>query len=228
MTRPPERATGTVVVYVHGLWLSGWESAWLRRRIERALDCRAHTFRYRSVSGRLTQHAANLARYLAGLRAERLHLIGHSMGGLVILECFERFVDPTGRLAPDVVLPPGRILLLGSPVRGSQAARRLARLRYGPAVMGSTAHDVLLSPRGYYWRGARDLGIIAGNLAVGLGRFMGKLPQPSDGTVMVEETDLPGATEQLTLPVSHSGLLISPSVAQQAIAFLRDGHFARA
>jgi hypothetical protein len=50
---------------------------------------------------------------------------------------------------------------------------------------------------------------------------------PSDGTVLVEETDLPGATAQLRLPVSHTGLLFSAEVARQVAAFLRNGRFER-
>jgi hypothetical protein len=51
---------------------------------------------------------------------------------------------------------------------------------------------------------------------------------PNDGTVLVRETDLPGATEQIRLRVSHSGMPFSGVVARQVAAFLRDGRFERA
>jgi pimeloyl-ACP methyl ester carboxylesterase len=207
----------TAVVYVHGLWLSGWESAWLRARVARRLGAHTRTFSYRSVRGTIDEHAAGLARFLASLPADTVHLIGHSMGGIVILECFER---PESR-----AFAPGRIVIMGSPVRGSQAAHRLARFRLGPQLLGLTAREVLLAPREYTWNGARELGVMAGNLPLGFGRLMGRLPQASDGTVMVAETVLPGATAHITVPVSHSGFLISAAVARQASAFLRDGRF---
>jgi hypothetical protein len=57
--------------------------------------------------------------------------------------------------------------------------------------------------------------------------LLGPLPGPNDGTVLVRETDLPGATDQLRLRVSHSGMPFSPTVARQVAAFLRDGRFSR-
>jgi hypothetical protein len=42
---------------------------------------------------------------------------------------------------------------------------------------------------------------------------------------LVEETRLAGAKAQLTLPVSHTGMMVSATVAWQTAAFLRDGRF---
>jgi hypothetical protein len=52
--------------------------------------------------------------------------------------------------------------------------------------------------------------------------------EPSDGTVLVEETRLHGATDHVVMRVSHSGMLFSASVAKQAGVFLRTGRFERA
>jgi pimeloyl-ACP methyl ester carboxylesterase len=206
---------GTVVIYVHGLWLNGWESILLRRRLASHLDCHAVSFSYSSVNGGLTQNVQALASFLEGLRADTLHLVGHSMGGLLILELFE-----TAR-----AFPPGRIVLLGSPVQGSQAARKLTQWPFGRRIMGLTAHDTLLSERARRWSGARDLGVIAGNLALGFGRLVGPFGEPSDGTVLVSETRLDGARQHLTLRTTHSGMLYSRPVARQVGMFLREGHF---
>jgi pimeloyl-ACP methyl ester carboxylesterase len=210
----------TVVVYVHGLWLNGWESLLLRRRLSLELNCNALSFRYSSVGVGVRENARALAAFLAQIRADTLHLVGHSMGGLVILELFEQLAAG-GAAAP----PPGRIVLLGSPVRGSLAARNLAQLRFGRRILGLTAHEVLLPERDRRWPGGRDLGVIAGNVPVGLGRFMGPFSAPSDGTVLVEETHLTGAKECLVLRTTHTGMVYSPLVARQVATFLRDGNF---
>ena len=55
-------------------------------------------------------------------------------------------------------------------------------------MLGLTAHEALLPERDRRWRGERELGIIAGTVPVGFGRFMGPFEAPSDGTVLVEET----------------------------------------
>jgi len=217
----------TVVVYVHGLWLKGGESFLLRRRLSRALNAEGRVFPYASVGAGVTDNALALGKYPKTIETDTLHLVAHSMGGLVILKLFELGLAPQGPLAGLAQgLPPGRIVLTGSPVRGSRSAERLARLPFGRALLGLSAADVLLRPGERRWQGGRDLGVVAGDLAVGLGRLLGRMGAPNDGTVWVDETDLPGAADQLRVRVSHSGMVFSAEVARQVAAFLQNGRFA--
>jgi pimeloyl-ACP methyl ester carboxylesterase len=211
----------TVIVYVHGLWQSGGEAVLLRRRLALELDADARAFSYRSVAADASTNARELTKYLSALSADRLHLVGHSLGGLVILKAFEQ--EP----ALDARLAPGRIVLLGSPLRGSRTARNLAGLPFGRKIMGRSIHEEVLMARERQWHGARELGVIAGNLGFGLGRLVGSLRGPSDGTVLVEETLLEGARDRVVLQVSHTGMLFSAVVARAAGAFLGTGRFAR-
>jgi pimeloyl-ACP methyl ester carboxylesterase len=216
------------VVYVHGLWLKGGESFLLCRRLSRVLKADSRVFPYASVGVGIGDNAMALGRYLQTIKTDTLHLVAHSMGGLVILKLFELSLVPQGPLAGVAQgLPPGRIVLTGSPVRGSRSARRLARLPFGRALLGLSGSDMLLTSREPRWQGGRELGVIAGDLALGLGRLMGPMGAPNDGTVWLGETDLPGATEQLRLRVSHSGMVFSADVARQAASFLQDGRFSR-
>ena len=176
----------TVVVYVHGLWLNGWESLLLRQRLSRQLNCAALSFPYASLGAALEENVRALAEFLGDLNADTLHLVGHSMGGPVILELFESGATPSAAVAGS--LPPGRIVLLGSPARGSRAARNLSRLPFGRRMLGLTALEALLPERDRQWRAERELGIIAGTVPVGFGRLMGPFDAPNDGTVLVEET----------------------------------------
>jgi len=45
------------------------------------------------------------------------------------------------------------------------------------------------------------------------------------GVVTLAETRLPGATAHVTLPVSHTGMLLSARVAQEVGEFLEHGRF---
>ena len=216
----------TVVVYVHGLWLNGWESLLLRQRLSRQLDCTTISFPYASVGAGLEENVRALRVFLTGLRADALHLVGHSLGGIVILELFDSAAARAGAAGHEPSLPPGRIVLLGSPVRGSRAARNFSQLRFGRRMLGLTAHEALLPERDRQWRGKRELGIIAGTVPVGFGRFMGPFDAPSDGTVLVAETHMPGAKQHLSMRTTHSGMVYSALVARQIASFLRDGRFA--
>jgi pimeloyl-ACP methyl ester carboxylesterase len=217
----------TVVVYVHGLWLPGHEAFLLLRRLGKALGAETRSFTYSSVGMGITENAIALYRTLKAIQADTVHVVAHSLGGLVVLKLFE-LTDGGGVGELAVVsskdLPPGRVVLLGSPVQGSQSARRLARVRIGQRMMGRAA-QALLKPGGSRWHGARELGVIAGDMPVGIGRLLGPMGAPNDGTVLVNETDLPGATQQLLVRVSHSGMPYSPLVARQTAGFLREGRF---
>jgi hypothetical protein len=96
-------------------------------------------------------------------------------------------------------------------------------------LLGRTGNEVLAGPPvERRWSGARDLGVIAGDLGFGLGKLLGSMDAPNDGTVLLDETLLPGATDRLRLPVSHTGLMFSREVARQTALFLESGHFAQA
>jgi hypothetical protein len=140
---------------------------------------------------------------------------------LVIVKLFAQDAEAQARL------PPGRIVLLGSPLRGSRSAEKLARLPFGKKIMGLGVGEELLASRERRWNGARDLGVIAGDLGFGFGRLVGPLGGPSDGTILVEETELPGTADRLVLRVSHTGMLFSAAVARAAGAFFRTGRFGR-
>jgi pimeloyl-ACP methyl ester carboxylesterase len=207
----------TAVVYVHGLWLNGLEGSLLRRRLAQSVDAETYAFSYPSVKSNVTANAVSLVRFLSALRADSLHVVGHSLGGLVIIKAFESIEESS--------LPPGRLLLLGSPLQGSLTARRATRLPFGRSILGVGAHEELFSTSVRKWRGKRPLAVIAGNLSVGMGRLLGAHSSPSDGTVFVEETRLDGAVQHLELRVSHFGLPFSKEVASQASSFFRTGHF---
>jgi pimeloyl-ACP methyl ester carboxylesterase len=204
-----------VIVFVHGLWLSGYEFTWMRKELGRRLPSEAALFNYSSVARTASENALALRQFLQSVRADVLDIVAHSLGGLIVLKCFD----------PELALPRGRIVLMGSPVRGSQAARSLSQLPFGMKIMGAGVKEELLVPRIRRWGGARELGVIAGSLSFGLGKFVGHFEAPNDGTILVEETDLPGARDRIVLETSHTGMLFSPQVARQIAAFLCDGRF---
>lgn len=204
------------IVLVHGLWVHGLLMTVMRRHIER--DGR-HVCNYSYPTMRLTlsANAARLLRYCRALDAPRLHFIGHSMGGLVILRMLENAAG----------LDVGRIVLAGTPFADSYAARRLARLPAGGTVLGHSLPEWLNGARPH-GLGRYEIGVIAGSLSVGLGRLIAPgLPRPNDGVVSVAETHVPGMRDHIVLKVSHSGMLLSAAVARQAQEFLEHGAFVR-
>jgi pimeloyl-ACP methyl ester carboxylesterase len=201
------------VVLVHGLWFGAYSMALLRRRLA-AAGFDAVAFRYPSVRSAPRANAMALNAFCRELDAPVLHFVAHSLGGLVLRHLFHDYPDQ----------PPGRIVTLGTPHQPSAAAVSLSRVRAGRIVLGRSVHEGLLGgvPP---WRAQRELGSIAGTLRLGFGRLVPGMTAPSDGTVVVAETRLAGMTDHVTVPVSHTGLLMSPRVAEYTAHFLRHGQF---
>jgi pimeloyl-ACP methyl ester carboxylesterase len=206
-----------LAILVHGLWQSGLEFFVIRRRLQADGSMRALSFSYPTVVGSMSDHVRRLIECARAHKAERLHFVGHSLGGLVVLRALQVTDD----------LPPGRAVLLGSPLQGSRTAQSLARLPFGRSLLGDALAEECIewSPR--EWSGRREVGVIAGSVGLGVGRLVANLDDAHDGTVLVEETRLPGAKDHLVLATTHTGLLVSAAVAEQTRHFLDHGMFKR-
>jgi len=205
------------VVYVHGLWMTGIESLLLRRRLARQRGYRFQVFHYRSVRAPLAQILSALRDAIDAVDAPQVHLLGHSLGGLLIQRCLARYP----------MRQPGRVVLLGSPLAGSRAAREFARSGWGRTLLGAASAAELLSETPRRWDAGRELGIIAGTLPIGFGRLLLKFDEDSDGTVGLSETRIAGAAGFLPVRTTHSGLLWSAQVARETGSFLEYGCFGR-
>ncbi len=199
---------------VHGLWMHG-VVMWLQRCYLARMGFHAVCYSYPSVRLSLTENADRLARFARTLAEPRIHWVGHSLGGLVILRMLER----------EPALPPGRVVLLGAPYEDGYARRALADLRFGARMLGRSIREWAEIKRPENFPG-REIGVIAGSLSRGLGRVVARgLPTPNDGVVTVAETELAAACDRIVLPVSHTGMLLSRRVARETGAFLRHGKF---
>ncbi|WP_243700068.1 triacylglycerol lipase [Lysobacter sp. N42] len=199
------------VLLLHGLWMWPGSLALLDRRL-RAAGFATERIGYSSVRDGPLRAVDRLARAAGG---EACHVVAHSLGGLITLAALERHPG----------LPVRRVVCLGSPLCGSAAADAVARL---PLVGRALGRNRRLLRRGCApWRGRAEVGMVAGTLGFGLGRFVGRIDGPSDGTVALAETRLPGLADHLAVRASHMGLVLSPAVARQVAAFLEQGRFAR-
>lgn len=202
---------------VHGLWMSGFELRVLKHRME-THGFRVVAYSYPTLSGGMSDHVRGLLDLVKTQSASQLHFVGHSLGGLVILRALQLTDD----------LPLGRAVLLGPPLQGSKAAQGIARmLPFGKAILGAAVNAECINCEPREWTGHREVGVIAGSMGLGLGRLFATFNADHDGTVSVEETYLPGAKDHIVMSTSHTGLVFSAEVAEQAAWFLREGKFRR-
>lgn len=200
---------------LHGLWFSGFVLFALARRLRRQ-GFTVHAFSYPSVCGDLSTNAERLARFLAALDADTVHLVGHSLGGILIRALFHEHPQQK----------PGRIVTLGAPHGGSRVARHLSRYAFWRWAMGKGVAQLLAGETQRWTLPPREFGTICGTRSFGMGRLLHRgLPRPNDGLLTVKESAFPAAQEHLALPVSHTGMLFSREVARLVGNFLIHGKF---
>ena len=128
---PPE-----TVVVIHGLWMNGAEAGLLRHRLSDEHGYPTVLFQYGTFEAGFTVNADRLRDALDAIESPRVHMVGHSTGGLIALAGLQRRSFPR----------PGRVVCLGSPLQGSVAAERLAQLgELGAAALGQTGREARFS-----------------------------------------------------------------------------------
>lgn len=197
------------VILLHGLWMRGYVMVLLAKRL-RAAGFAPEIVEYLTLFNTPETAAEKIRQRMRRHGDRPVHLVGHSLGGLVAL------------LATEQDAPSGRTVCLGSPLCGSQSAKRLSRI--APTLIGKSGLRLIDGIDA--WKGSREVGVIAGNLSRGLGRLGGGLEGENDGTVRVAETRLPGISDHLVMHVTHTGLPFSAACTRQVIAFLHNGRFA--
>jgi pimeloyl-ACP methyl ester carboxylesterase len=147
---------------------------------------------------------------------KKIHLVGHSMGGLVLLNLLSRAALPNY----------GRCVLIGTPVNGSE----LADIAYDLSPRLTCLIKGLASLRKKEVAGIdKDivakyaLGVIAGARSNRLARlFFGK---DNDGRVSVESTKFKGMRDFIELPYGHTRIHHERLTSELVINFLHTGSF---
>ena len=197
---------------VPGLWMPGAAMGLLAARLSRR-GYATRLFGYRGRSP-LESNVARLASFARdSLQGRPAHFVGHSLGGVLIFETLNRHPGVAAASAT----------LIGAPVAGSFAGRRLARAGIGRWMMG--ACGPLWESHVATWKRELPLGVIAGTAPWGLGRALGQMPEANDGVVCVGETAVEGMAAQAMVPLGHSALVVSRRVAKLVEKFVASGRF---
>ncbi|MFT5140738.1 MAG: pimeloyl-ACP methyl ester carboxylesterase [Lysobacterales bacterium] len=207
------------IVLVHGLWTRAWALSVLKKRLEKR-GFLIRRFNYATSTRDPLESIEKLIGFCRETSSGSLHLVGHSLGGLMIMEMLRQLSQ-----SEQTPLPPGRVVLLGSPLGGSEVAGRLANSTLGRLLLRNSESSLIdgvtaMAPD-------RECGMIAGNLPRGLGRLTGRFNGPNDGTVKVSETYSDVLTDHLEIRVTHTSMVFQAEVARQLVFFINNGRFDR-
>ncbi|NBX29604.1 alpha/beta fold hydrolase [bacterium] len=192
------------VALIHGYLANKYMLVPLARRLRRR-GFGTTPWGYWNIRCSLLVHADRFCRQLESLDADpaigTIHLVTHSMGGIVARAALDRY-------RPRKL---GRVVMLAPPNRGSFVATRAVGT-FGrflrPVTELSTASDSLVNllptPEGL------DIGVIAAK---------------HDALVSEESTHPVVPHAHITLPTWHTGLLFNRDCADLTAAFLASGTF---
>lgn len=204
------------IILIHGLWMRSLvlipHQHWLR-----ADGFCVRRFSYPSWRGGLADNVSSLSSFVNKTPGTVIHLVAHSLGGLIVLKMLSK--------EPDVRIR--RVVLLGTPYAGCHCGITLAANPLLAWLVGRTFKEWFNLPRPTL-QTTVEIGIISGTHPLGLGCLIPGLAHPNDGVVAVDETRIDVAKDSIALDVSHSGMLVSRACTWQIANFLRAGSFIHA
>ena len=193
------------VVLVHGYLANTLMLSYMRHRL-RSLGFYTQAWGYWNMQCSIVRHAERFANDLTNLDADpvvsTIHLVTHSMGGIIARAALARF-------RPNKL---GRFVMLAPPNRGSFVATAVGKVLGGilrPIAELSTAENSFVNSLSM--PSNLEIGVIAAN---------------RDALVSLESTRPAVPHAHITLPCRHSSLLFRRDCADLVAIFLQTGLFA--
>ena len=211
----PQERQGLVIV-IHGLFMNRLIMQPFTDRLH-YLGWQTETFAYNSLNIELEEIYQRLDNLLSNAHDMPVHLVGHSLGGLIIRYYLHQH-RPRGVSS---------VVTLGTPHQRTSSAERLQQLGMGWLIGNSGSHGLLESDLPDHWDVPIPLGTIAGTTAVGMRPLLfWQLDQePSDGLVLVREACLPGETDHIDVSATHTNMIYTWDVIHQVDHFMQYQRF---
>lgn len=207
--------TGTAVIALHGILRSS--HVWCD--MEKAMEQDGVTFirlEYPSTQKPISEFATQLQSVIHSLEGiEEIHLVAHSLGGLVVRKWCQDYSDSRVR----------RLVMIGTPNSGAEMADMLHKNWIYRGVYGPSGQQLGADPQGFIRelpRPTMEFAVIAGGKGTPDG-FNPLIPGDDDGIVTLKSARLPGAVDSITIRGLHSFQPWNPEVIEATKRYLRTG-----
>ncbi|TMO61591.1 DUF7379 domain-containing protein [Pseudoalteromonas aurantia] len=186
------------IVVLHGLYMSGFVMRPLCAKLKKR-GFEILNFSYNTLE---PDKSVIFNELDAFIDTQATALVCHSMGGLIARAYLEHNSAPSQYVE--------KVITLGTPHKGSAIAKHMHDK--GLNMLLKNSIEFLMSDN-QNWPFSAKLYSIAGDLPLGLMPLLQKGSR-SDGTVLLEETQLPGMAEHKVFHVSHTSMIYSRQVTR--------------
>ena len=208
MQKLPEKAQDQAIVLVHGLWMNRWTLSPIANYLK-SKGYHTYRFGYKTTRKPFDFNRAKLQAFVNSRKQDTVHLVVHSMGGILSMRTLPK------------IRKPGKLIMLGSPVNGSQSAKAMGQ-KWWTSWMLKHAQEPLengvVDPQ--VLRNSMMIAGISG--FIGISRMVTKLPKPNDGTVAVIETQADWINTHRTENTNHFRMLFHKKIKQSIHKFLTE------
>jgi triacylglycerol esterase/lipase EstA (alpha/beta hydrolase family) len=209
-----------IVVVLHGIFHTSWlmqpMADYLEKQGYEVLNLDYPSTKY-SIEDLVELTATDIDSRISD-KTRTVNFIGFSMGGLLV----------RGIIAKHRPENLGRVVLLGTPNKGSEVAdflrnNYLYKTFFGPAGQQLCVQNYLeLEP--LFGKIDYDLGVIAGNSTIDpISSYI--IPDDDDGKVSIESTKLEGMKDHIIISADHILMPGNKEVQRQTLEFLKNGFF---
>lgn len=194
------------IVLVHGLWMSRWSFISIANHFKKE-GYRVYRFGYKTTTKPFDFNQQKLQAFVNSRTEKTVHLVVHSMGGILSM-----------RTLP-VLKKQGKLIMLGSPINGSQAAQEMGRKKWTSWMLKHATEPLengVVDPQVL----RQSLMIAGTSNRIGIARIVTKLPEPHDGTVSLLETQAEWINQHKSMKTNHFRMLFHKKIKQTMSDFL--------